>query len=191
MFNAIITWLKAYEPIAIWLEGIALVLIFIWDRIDSHHQHNETLKQLAVSQKQVEASQEQAEAMQKPCLMLSTTARPGEDAILQMGNIIGGMMLRCPGGNVEMQNVGSGPAVSIRYSATPTNPAASIVRPDGYFVGMQPGEAFPVPIARETLRGNEWEVIVTYDSLSGRKYRTKSIVNDLILTGIQFGRVPD
>lgn len=56
------TWLDKYQSVAIWLEGIALVAIFIWDRIDSHHQHQETLKMLDVSQKQVKASQASADA---------------------------------------------------------------------------------------------------------------------------------
>lgn len=55
-----------YEPIAIWLEGIALVLIFVWDRLDSRKQHDETLAQLNVFQKQLEASLEQVEATHKP-----------------------------------------------------------------------------------------------------------------------------
>jgi hypothetical protein len=48
--------LKTYESVAIWLEGIALVAIFIWDRIDSHQQHKETLAQIDVSQRQFESS---------------------------------------------------------------------------------------------------------------------------------------
>ena len=55
MWEEFLTWLTRYESVAIWLEGIALVLIFVWDRIDSRHQHRETLAQLAVSQKQADA----------------------------------------------------------------------------------------------------------------------------------------
>jgi hypothetical protein len=44
------------------LEGIALVLIFIWDRLDSRSQHHETLKQLAITEKQAEAAKLAAEA---------------------------------------------------------------------------------------------------------------------------------
>ena len=78
MIEPVINWLKAYEFIAIWLEGIALVAIFVLDwkerrdqRKDREQQHKETLAQLKVSQKQVEAAQEQVEAAQKPCLVFS------------------------------------------------------------------------------------------------------------------------
>jgi hypothetical protein len=31
-------WLKTHEYIAVWAEGIALIAIFIWDRLDSAHE---------------------------------------------------------------------------------------------------------------------------------------------------------
>src|SRR5712692_11835127 len=55
MWEAFLAWLKTYESVAIWLEGIALVLIFVWDRLDSRQQHRETLAQLNVSQAQAAA----------------------------------------------------------------------------------------------------------------------------------------
>jgi len=74
--ETIVTWLRTYEFIAIWLEGIALVAIFVLDwrerkdqRKDRKEQHEETVAQLKVSQEQVAAAQEQVEAAQKPCLV--------------------------------------------------------------------------------------------------------------------------
>lgn len=55
MWETLSTWLRNYESVAIWLEGIALILIFVWDRIDSRQQHRETLAQLNVSQAQADA----------------------------------------------------------------------------------------------------------------------------------------
>jgi hypothetical protein len=49
-------WIKASEPIALWVEGIALVLIFIWDRKDAAKNHKETLRQIDLAQKQIAAS---------------------------------------------------------------------------------------------------------------------------------------
>jgi hypothetical protein len=50
-------WLTKYEAVAVWLEGIALVAIFIWDRVDAHHDHTETLAQLDIAQAQIKISQ--------------------------------------------------------------------------------------------------------------------------------------
>jgi hypothetical protein len=55
MWESFFNGLKTYESVAIWLEGIALILIFAWDRMDARHQHRETLAQLHVSQAQADA----------------------------------------------------------------------------------------------------------------------------------------
>src|SRR6267378_920920 len=62
MWETFFTSLKTYESVAIWLEGIALVAIFILDwneRKDRSKEreelHRETLAQLDVSQKQADA----------------------------------------------------------------------------------------------------------------------------------------
>jgi hypothetical protein len=50
-------WLTKYEALAVWLEGIALVAIFIWDRVDADRDHQETLEQLRIAQEQIRLSQ--------------------------------------------------------------------------------------------------------------------------------------
>jgi hypothetical protein len=62
MWQTFSTSLKAYESLAVWLEGIALVAIFMLDwmqrrdqRRDREEQHRETLAQLNVSQAQADA----------------------------------------------------------------------------------------------------------------------------------------
>jgi hypothetical protein len=58
-------WLRAHEFLAIWLEGIALVLIFVWDRLDSRNQHKEMLAQLRATEKPIEVSEKNAAAVGK------------------------------------------------------------------------------------------------------------------------------
>jgi hypothetical protein len=62
MLETILCWLHKYESLAIWLEGIALVAIFVLDwrnradqRRDREEQHEETVAQLKVSQAQADA----------------------------------------------------------------------------------------------------------------------------------------
>ena len=68
-------WLRTHEFIAIWLEGIALILIFVWHRLDSRKQHREMLAQLSISQKQVEAAQNNAAAARASAASLVHTER--------------------------------------------------------------------------------------------------------------------
>jgi len=50
-------WLTKYEAVAVWLEGIALLAIFIWDRVDATRDHKETVAQLKLAQDQIKLSQ--------------------------------------------------------------------------------------------------------------------------------------
>jgi hypothetical protein len=69
MWGTFWCWLRTHEFVAIWLEGVALVAIFVLDwreRIDQHRerkeQHKETAVQLENARKQVEAAVKSAEA---------------------------------------------------------------------------------------------------------------------------------
>src|SRR5271170_5808631 len=72
-----------YEATAVWLEGIALVAIFLWDRVDGDEQHRETIEQLKVSQDQVKVAMLSAQAAintERPWLVVtwrSDTETPG------------------------------------------------------------------------------------------------------------------
>src|SRR6266516_4883922 len=123
------SWFKLNEHVALWLEGIALILIFVWDRIDNHRQHRESLAQL-------EASLEQVEAGHKPFVAFSTAPRDAGDAVLDMGGAVGGMIVRCPGGNVEIGNIGYGPAINVRYRTTHNIVDATEGGPSGYLADM-------------------------------------------------------
>jgi hypothetical protein len=57
------TWLSTHEWLAIWLEGVALVAIFIWDRIDSSISHKQTLEQLEITRQQAEAARNMAQSV--------------------------------------------------------------------------------------------------------------------------------
>jgi hypothetical protein len=55
--------LSANEWFAIWLEGIALVAIFVLDYRNSKHSHEETLAQIGIAREQAEAAKLTAESI--------------------------------------------------------------------------------------------------------------------------------
>lgn len=75
MVETVINWLKTYEFIAIWLEGIALVAIFVWDRLDSRKQHEETLAQMEIMRGQARATETAANAATKSAEALINSER--------------------------------------------------------------------------------------------------------------------
>jgi hypothetical protein len=54
-YGTLFSFLKNNEWIALWVEGLALVAIFIWDRKDAADQHKETLEQHAIWRRQIHA----------------------------------------------------------------------------------------------------------------------------------------
>jgi len=79
--TALAAWLKTYESLAIWLEGIALVAIFLLDwrerkdqRQERQDQHRETAVQLGVLHRQVEAATKSAEAATEATLASKKSA---------------------------------------------------------------------------------------------------------------------
>ena len=78
MYSAMLTalaWLRTNEWLALWVEGLALVAIFIWDRIDSHQQHDETVKQMEIMQNQARATEMAANAATKSAEALINSER--------------------------------------------------------------------------------------------------------------------
>src|SRR5258708_8207899 len=79
--GALAAWLRNYESVAIWLEGIALVAIFVLDwrerrdqRKERQEQHRETAAQLAAAQSQVEAAKKSADATTEAALAAKKSA---------------------------------------------------------------------------------------------------------------------
>jgi hypothetical protein len=65
MYSALLTvlgWLKANEWLALWVEGLALLAIFIWDRKDHREDHAETIEQMKVMSRNAVAAEIAAEA---------------------------------------------------------------------------------------------------------------------------------
>lgn len=90
-----------------------------------------------------------------------------------------------------MWNVGTGPAINIRYQFTPINPpqGPTVARPSGYLQIIIAKETFVMPVSREILPNLEYELVLAYESLSGRHYETRIPINNLVLTDFSFKRL--
>jgi hypothetical protein len=181
IWSAFLDWLTKYEAFAIWLEGIALLLIFIWDRKDAGEAREESARQLAVSRDQVEATH-------RPFVSHSSVPRAAGDAVADSDNNAS-TEIYCPEAQAQIKNYGSGAAINVRYALTPTNPASSIARPKGYLAALRQGARFRCPISRGLLQGNEWETVITFESLSGQKYETRIMSDDLVMTKISVNKL--
>src|SRR5258708_11182067 len=113
-----------------------------------------------------------------------STVRDAEDSILGVGGTDAGTEIFFRGLDAQIKNYGSGPAINIRFALTPTQPASTAARPQGFLVALRHGGTFRSPIPRGILQGNEWETVITYESLTGRRYQTKITSDNLVMTQI-------
>lgn len=122
--------------------------------------------------------------LHKPCVTLVTAPRGYEDAVLEMDGAVGVMIVAARQGNVAAQNIGTGPAVNVRYEFMPIDPApgANVARPHGYIPTILPGEMCVLPVSRGILQNLEYEFVANYESLGGRRNQTKIMLNNLVIT---------
>lgn len=70
------SWFQRNEHVAIWLEGVALVLIFGLDLISRKEEHKETMEQLKAATDQAKASTQAAVEAKKSSDILASLHRP-------------------------------------------------------------------------------------------------------------------
>jgi hypothetical protein len=75
MWETISSWLQKYEAVAIWLEGIALLAILIYDIWDGNNQHEQTLAQMEIMRTQAHATETAANAATKSAEALVNSER--------------------------------------------------------------------------------------------------------------------
>ncbi len=75
VLSATPTWLDSHQYLALWLEGIALLAIFIWDRIEASQQHKQTLTQMEITRNQARATETAANAATKSAEALINSER--------------------------------------------------------------------------------------------------------------------
>lgn len=138
------------------------------------------------------ASQDQAEAGVLPCLTLATAPRQQEEAVLgELEGRVGAMVVSPRNGNVVLLNIGNGPAINARYQFTPINPpqGANVIRPSNFLPIILAKETFITPVAHNALPNLQYEVVLIYESLSGRHYESRIRIDNLVLTDFRFKRL--
>jgi hypothetical protein len=135
-------WFKQNEHVAIWLEGVALVLIFGLDLINGKEEHKETIEQLKAATHQAEFTEKAADEAKKSSDILASLHRP------LMG--IGETPIRVDNINVPMWRISTvaknfGTLLATGVSVTAEifiDGALRMTEPVGEVVEVFPGQAF-------------------------------------------------
>jgi hypothetical protein len=128
---AALDWLKRNESVALWLEGIALILIFFWDRKDHREDHAEIINQMKVMSRNTLAAEAAVNAATKSADALINSERAWID-----GELVRKDPLGIKRHVIKLTNHGKTPGRLLKYEVhygplTPGTPF-SCERLDGY-----------------------------------------------------------
>jgi hypothetical protein len=63
--STVLAWLQKNEWLALWVEGLALLAIFFWDRKDHKEDHKETIEQMKIMSRNAVAAETAANAAKR------------------------------------------------------------------------------------------------------------------------------
>jgi len=122
---------------------------------------------------------EVSEALQKPSVMIRSEPLAYQNAVLQAPHVA--QVAQLP--EVRLINVGTGPALNLLYSFRHVNaqPGAPVMQPNGFVPYLTAGQEWPTQLARNSLPNRTFQFSAKYESLSGKKYETKFLIEDEII----------
>jgi hypothetical protein len=178
-------WLKMYEYIALWIGGVALLGIFIWQRIDSYHQRREAREQWEVMQEQVKAATSAALAAKQSADLTTSLHRPymGLSAVSS-----GGRDNRFWNVTFSLMNFGSLPAYNVGLLVESfVDESSRSQHQESTAVQMFPNDTMQVtylfdwgdidgPLIRQESKKLRLHVSIPYQFETGRKFEYKAEV---------------
>jgi hypothetical protein len=118
-----------------------------------------------------------SEALQKPCIALASGPLGGDGAVLETPFVT---EVSQQEGRVVIRNVGTGPAINLRFGFRHTNaePGAPVIHITEFVDYVQPGQQWRTQVARQSLSTRHFDFEADYESLSGKKHKTKIFIED-------------
>lgn len=177
--------LKMYDYVALWIGGLALLCIFIWQRIDSYRQRRETREQWEVLQEQVKAATSAALAAKQSADLTSSLHRPymGLSAVSS-----GGRDHRFWNITFSLMNFGTLPAYNVGLLVESyVDEASRSQHQESTAVQMFPNDTMQVtylfdwgdidgPLIRQESKKLRLHVSIPYQFENGRKFEYKAEV---------------
>jgi hypothetical protein len=131
-----------------------------------------------------EAAQEQVEGISKPCLTIWADLRNPADAILEMNDAVGGLVVHGVNSNIVVQNIGTGIALNISYYFKSLE-ASRTDRPERarYLLYVLQGQKIELPESMNvSAYGGNCEVVFHFRSIGGKHYQSTVTMNNHVLT---------
>lgn len=140
--------------------------------------------QVGASQKLIRAALDQVEGSLKPCVAFVATLRDAADAILEMDEAVGNLVVQADQGSYVIQNIGTGAALNLRYFFSRPN----VDRHWRYLPAVLAGQRVSL-IESLNLFNDEHVATFEYESIGSRTYRSTINLNHHVITAFQFEEV--
>jgi len=168
------------------VQAFALIGL-IWYCVETRRLRRASQDQVRISQDLIKASLDQVESSAKPCLTFWSDLRDGPDVILDMHGAVGSLVTRADQGSFVIHNIGNGVALNLQYFITrpnniPGQPDHRILR---YLSTVAAGKTVTL-VETLGLHNGENRAEFEYESIGGRKYRTKISLNHHVITSFAF-----
>jgi hypothetical protein len=125
LLHSIYSWLHNHESLALWLEGIALVLILAWDVWSHIQQRQETVDQMKIMERQALGMETAANAAKKSAELAEMSLRLAEraDVLLEAVGPVhhpnsGGILTGYSNVIFRFKNFGRTRGTNVRYEAS-------------------------------------------------------------------------
>lgn len=158
----------------------------VWYTLETRKMRLASQLQVTISQDLINAAMAQVEGLSKPCLTLWSGLRDGPDTVLEAHGAIGSTKARGDQGTFVVQNIGNGVALNVSYRMTrhegnhPVNTR--------YIQNVLASQKVPMTEALQQYT-QEVPVEFDYESIGGRRYRSRIDMNHHVLTNLRFTEV--
>ena len=193
------TWADAIQYKMFWVQciGISLagatLLFLIWYTLETFKLRKAAEKQIALSQDLLQAALDQVEGAARPCITLASKRRDKDEAISELYGVKGISVAKDYEGYLALRNVGNGLALNVFYSFNEPGPdrPKNLKGNSGYLQRLHAEKEFRLPLPVKMTERCDWEIILQYESLGNRKYRTTVILRANVLSNFKFEQISE
>jgi hypothetical protein len=170
--------------------GVGLITfgVLVWYAMETYKLRKAAEEQVKISQDVINAAMDQVEGLSKPCLAFLGVLRDGADTILDMHGATGNITAAAYDGRYVIQNIGNGVALNVQYHFPRLSDDPARPRSFRYIPNLMATEKRTLV---ETLTGYNQihEVILDYESIGGRRYRSTLVLNHNVITSFLFEEI--
>ncbi|MGD0631676.1 MAG: hypothetical protein ABR987_20285 [Terracidiphilus sp.] len=157
-----------------------------WYALETRKMRKASQDQVTISRDLISAAMDQVEGLSKPCLTISSELRDPADVILEMGRAVGSLVARDRGGFFLVENIGNGVALNVSYKFVHRHDPSTDLRRERYIQNILAGQSVSMVESLSAFRATEDQIILKYESIGGREYRTIITMVNLVLTSFVF-----